>query len=193
MDSPIRTCRREFNTSINSVNYSSHGILYTRVCGRIKAYQFGSPEAFFGHIGQNQGTLDDAYVDGLSITYGHNPRHHVWTFAAAKGTSVLRACQCTINGTTSTAPPFINGDYFCERGMIDVHNLEFIEHNPLWDGRGCTNSSTCCEFNNPPWFCQQLPEPTTQDLEIRLMTSATNEVALESEDTPVELVDIYVQ
>ena len=48
LDSPIRTCRRQLNTSINLVNYSSHGIHYSRVCGRIKAYQFGSPEAFLG-------------------------------------------------------------------------------------------------------------------------------------------------
>ena len=46
IDSPIRTCRRQFNTSINSVKYSSHGIPYSRVCGRITAYQFGTPEAF---------------------------------------------------------------------------------------------------------------------------------------------------
>ena len=32
IDSPIRTCRRQVNTSINSVNYSSHGIPYSRVC-----------------------------------------------------------------------------------------------------------------------------------------------------------------
>ena len=24
------------------------------------------------------------------------------------------------------------------------------------------------EFNNPPWFCKQLPEPTTEDIEIRI-------------------------
>ena len=25
-----------------------------------------------------------------------------------------------------------------------------------------------CEFNNLPWFCKQLPEPTTEDIEIHV-------------------------
>ena len=143
--------------------------------------------------GQNQRALDDAYVDGLSITYGHSPKHHVWTFAGARSMDERLTCQCTINGAHSTAPPFIKGEYFCERGILHNTNYNFVEHNPLWDGHGCTDSSTCCEFNNPPWFCQQFPEPTTEDIEIRLMSSAVHEIALEREDTPVELIDIYVQ
>ena len=46
--SPIRTCWRQNGTNINSVNYISYGIPYSRVCGRIVAYQFGSPEGFGG-------------------------------------------------------------------------------------------------------------------------------------------------
>ena len=34
LESPIRTCRRQFNTSISSVNYSSYGIPYSKVCGK---------------------------------------------------------------------------------------------------------------------------------------------------------------
>ena len=47
----------------------------------VVAYQFGSPNAFWlsGHSLQ---TIDGAYVDGVSLTYG-NPRQHIWTFAAA--------------------------------------------------------------------------------------------------------------
>ena len=196
IDSPIRTCRRQFNTSINSVTYSSHGIPYSRVCGRIIAYQYGTPEAFLAYSdpNQNQHTLDDAYVDGISVTYGQNPRHHIWTFAASRGTTKIHICPCTSSRETVTVPPFINGDYFCERGIIDfVPNLSFVEGNPLWDGHGCTGSSTCCEFNNPPWFCKQLPEPTTEDIEIRQMGSVNQFNALEEEDTPIELMEIYVR
>ena len=71
--------------------------------------------------------------------------------------------------------------------------IGFIDNNPLWDGDGCTGSSTCCEFNNPPWFCKQLPEPTTEDIEIRIMSSAGKGYSLEGEDTPVQLIEIYVQ
>ena len=40
--------------------------------------------------------------------------------------------------------------------------------DPLWDGRGCILSNPCCSFNNPPWFYKQLPQPTTDDLEMRV-------------------------
>ena len=184
IDSPIRTCRRQFNTSINSVNYSSHGIPYSRVCGRIIAYQYGTPEAFGDY--QNPSTLDDAYVDGISVTYGQNPRHHIWTFAAG---SRRRQCRCSNNDAT---PPFVEGDHFCERGTRQGM-IRLIDGNPLWDGHGCTGSSTCCQFNNPPWFCKQLPEPTTEDIEIRLMGYVGEEFSLDQKDTPIELMEIYVQ
>ena len=186
--SPIRTCRRENQTSINSVNYSSYGIPYSKVCGRIVAYQFGTPEAFFGFSHQNQTTIDDAYVDGISITYGH-PRNHIWTFAAARS-HIVSQCSCTSNKEIIT-PNFINNDYFCERGANYVTG--FIDNNPLWDGDGCTGSSTCCEFNNPPWFCKQLPEPTTEDMEIRIIGNVHGMGILEEEDTPVQLIEIYIQ
>ena len=60
--SPISTCRRQLNTPINSVNYISY---YSRVCGRIIAYQLGTPNGFLGYDNQNQRSLDDAYVDGI--------------------------------------------------------------------------------------------------------------------------------
>ena len=189
IDSPIRTCRRQFETSINSVNYSSHGIPYSRVCGRIIAYQYGTPEAFGGSVG-----FDDAYVDGVSVTYGQNPRHHIWTFAAARGTSVHSTCRCNNPGSVTAVPSFVNSDYFCERGILDADpNPAFVEGNPLWDGHGCTDSSTCCQFNNPPWFCKELPEPTTEDIEIRQMSSVGEGFSLEDEDTPVEFIEVYVQ
>ena len=34
--------------------------------------------------------------------------------------------------------------------------------DPLWDGAGCGDSSTCCQFNNPP---SSLPQATTDDVE----------------------------
>ena len=47
---------------------------YSKVCGKIIAYQVGS----FVRI---NASIDTYYVDGVSLTHG-NPRHHIWTFAA---------------------------------------------------------------------------------------------------------------
>ena len=192
LDSPIRTCRRQFNTSISSVSYSSYGIPYSKVCGRFITYQFGTPEAFLGYKAQNQSTLDNAYVDGISITYGQHPRNHIWTFAAARGTFDRHICPCSSDRMITT-PSFINNDYFCERGTISESNLGFIADDPLWDGHSCTGSSTCCEFNNPPWFCKQIPEPTTEDIEIRICGYVKGNNILEEEDSPVQLIEIYVK
>ena len=187
--SPIRTCRRQFNTSINSVNYTSYGIPYSRVCGRILAYQFGTPDGFLGytHREQNQRTLNDAYVDGISITFGH-PRNHIWTFAATRVDNYQ--CPCIASG--NAAPPFVNEDHFCEVGKRN-DEVRYISNNTLWDGQGCVGSSACCEFNNPPWFCKQLNQTTTEDIEIRIMSSVGPGYSLEDEDTPVQLIEIYVQ
>ena len=76
VESPIRTCRRQLGSPISSVNYSSYGIPYSKVCGRITAYQFAQPVGFGNYITQNQLTLEDRYVDGAhmatqEITFRH--------------------------------------------------------------------------------------------------------------------------
>jgi hypothetical protein len=65
----------------------------------------------------------------------------------------------------------------------------FYADDPLWDGQGCGPTSTCCTFNNPPWFCKQLPQSTNADLEVRLCAGFPANVA----NTPIELVEIYVK
>ena len=185
VQSPIRTCRRQNGTNINSINYTSYGIPYSRVCGRIVAYQFGNPKGF-GNM--NPGEIDEAYVDGISITFGH-PRHHIWTFAATKITD-NHNCPCIMNGRAT--PPFVGEDHFCEIGRRN-DSINFITNNPLWDGQGCASSSSCCEFNSPPWFCKQLNQTTTDDIEIRIMSSAVDNYYLEDEDVPINLIEIYVQ
>ena len=58
----------------------------------------------------------------------------------------------------------------------------------LWGGQGCGNISTCCEFNDPPWFCKQLPQPTTDDIELRIC----NRDSSRFEDDPFEVVEVYI-
>ena len=185
VQSPIRTCRRQINRAMSSANYASYGIPYSRVCGRIIAYQFGTTEGFLGY-NQDQRTLDDVYVDGISVTFGR-PRNHIWTFAS---TRVHSYCPCT--GSGGDAPPFVNQDHFCEVGARN-DEITFLDDNPLWDGQGCAGSSPCCEFNNPPWFCKQLNQSTTEDIEIRILGNVMGGYALEDEDTPIELIEIFVQ
>ena len=103
----------------------------------------------------------------------------------------LTVCPCTRPDLTyiGVVPPFIGQDYFCETGSRQAFiNGRFYADDPLWDGQGCGNTSTCCEFNNPPWFCKQLPQPITDIIELRLCANQ-----MPDEDSPIEIVEIYIR
>ncbi len=56
---------------------------YNRVCGRITGYQHGTPDAFDATIRATL-SIEEHYVDGVSLTYGApGSRRHIWTFAAS--------------------------------------------------------------------------------------------------------------
>jgi hypothetical protein len=195
---PRRSCARHPNAGSEtcySAIFPTQGIQYSQVCGRIIGYQFGQPQAFFSEYIYLSRTVDDLYVDGVSLTYG-NPRQHIWTFAnalqEAQGFPHSK-CPCTNSNEQETIniPSFIGNDYFCETGVPSGQTYDYIFYpdDPLWDGQGCGPNSTCCTFNNPPWFCKQLLQSTNADLEVRLCSFDCTI----SENTPIELVDIYVK
>ena len=151
-----RTCGRvSTNASCDSVTFPVSGGNYTRVCGRIIAYQDRSTDAFYAYHNGDVTTIDDPYVDGVSLTHG-SPRQHIWTFAAGwsefQDRNIGWACPCDAT-IDITIPPIVGGDYFCESGRHsgDSHGI-FYPDDPLWDGDGCTATSTCCSFNNPPYI-----------------------------------------
>ncbi len=192
---PLRTCgRMEGQAGCTSTTYSTYGVEYSKVCGRIIAYQYGSPDAFYRYFFNRSVSIDDGYVDGVSLTHGQSPRQHIWTFANAldeAGSNNDDVCPCTRPDVpyTGAVPPFIGQDYFCETGSRQAFSFTtFYSDDPLWNGQGCGSNSTCCEFNNPPWFCKQLPQPTTDDIELRVCGDEDTN----NEDTSIELVEMYV-
>ena len=195
-ESPLRTCGRVEGTEGGCVSttYSTYGVEYSKVCGRIIAYQYGSPDAFRQYFNARSTSIDGIYVDGVSLTHGQSPRQHIWTFANAldETRSDADACPCSRPDLpyTGAVPPFIGQDYFCETGSRQrTINEIFYPDDPLWDGQGCGSNSTCCEFNNPPWFCKELPQPTTDNIELRLCSSQP----LPDEDTPIEIMEMYIR
>ena len=178
--SPVRSCGRISNESATCDSamfpIPETKRIYSRVCGRVRAYQVGRTNAFRGFNRGEQTTLDAAYVNGISITHGSNPRQHVWTFAAAQHESYSGTdpwiCACTNtdhpNPELFQVPPFVGNDYFCDTGATtNPRRSQSFPDDPLWDGEGCGPTNTCCELNNPPWFCKQLPTPTSDDIEVR--------------------------
>ncbi len=174
----------------SSAHLNTHDIPYSKVCGKIIGYQQKSLDAFENYNSNRALTINDPYVDGISLTYGQNPRHHIWTFATAIheiNGATASICPCTNiqNPTQVFVPPFIGNEYFCDTASSEHYHLKFYSYDPLWDGSGCGALNTCC--NNPPWFVK--PEATTDDIEIRLCTDQV----LSDEDINFEKLDIYVQ
>ncbi len=145
------------------------------MCGRIKAYQFGTTNRF--RDGGANPTIDGTYMDGISLTHG-NPRQHIWTFAGDEvNSNIASNCPCTnIHGTNGATPPpsFVANNYFCDTSSSSAVVVTFYSSNPLWDGARCSLLSTYCGFNTPPWFYRKLPQPTTDDIEMRVCRDHTS-------------------
>ena len=193
-DSNRRSC--EVIGMCSTVNFDLQLLQYSRVCGKIQAYQVGSTDAFqIRQVGVASPTIEQRYVDGISLTHGH-PRQHIWTFAAALdevGTYPLGNCPCTNTnqaGSAGQPPAFVGSDYFCDTASTDafVSNI-FYGDDPLWDGAGCGPLNTCCSFNNPPWFFKQLLQPTTNNIEMRVC----RDQLVNDENIAIEIIEIYVQ
>ena len=187
-----RTCGRSPATCTSTI-FSTGGLSYSRVCGRIRGYQYGSTSAFRYSIHD----IDGHYADGVSLTHGGTGRRqHIWTFAAglSENTTVFpgECCPCD-TPNHARIPTFIGNDYFCESGLHSAWNNQyytvFHSNDVLWDGQGCTSNSTCCQFNNPPWFTKSLPTATTDDIELRICADQVHG----QEDVAIELIELYVQ
>ena len=189
-----RTCDRGSTGSntCDSATFPVSGGEYTRVCGRIKAYQWGAPHAFYNYHLRIRTTVDGAYVDGVSVTHG-SPRQHIWTFAAAiseNNPTWHTVCPCDTS-IDIRVPPFVGEDYFCESGVNEAWYRRYTLYSTdtLWDGEDCLPSSMCCSQHNPPYFIKQLPTPTTDDIEARVCLRHSSSTA----NIAVELVELYVQ
>ena len=173
-----------------SIFFDTFGVNYSKVCGRVMGIQFGEPNAFRPYFNNRELTLEDQYVDGATLTHGLT---HVWTFAMAEDevASDDEACPCTRSDVnyTGVVPPFIGDNYFCDTGTRTRSQEIYYWDDPLWDGAGCGATSTCCEWQNPPWFCRSLPWPTRDNLELRLCTDSPSDDEL----LLLETIEIYVQ
>ena len=195
-----RTCGRAtdgYNTC-DSVFFPVSGGPYSQVCGRIRAFQYGLPDAFYSYNREGQTTIDNAYVSGVAVMYG-SPRQHIWTFANGAWENYpwsFSSCPC--GNPRSIVPPFVGEDYFCESGYvypgshIDELAYTFHSNDTLWDGRDCDLNSTCCSLHNPPYFTKTLNQTTTDDLELRIcLFNHLNEPSYDN--IAVELVELYVK
>ena len=180
-------CGKTVDKGCSSLTFPSGGS-YTHVCGRAQGYQSYSTDAFRAFHGN---TINDAYVDGLSITRG-SPRKHIWSYTSGYGERLygvgyIHQCPCAGPGYNSQyKAPFVGDDYYCESGFgINVENRIGWE-DPLWDGEGCTlPGNTCCQRSG--WFHKEVPL-TSDNIEVRWCCDESRA----NEDFYTNIVEIWV-
>ena len=180
-----KVCRKTVDAGCSSVTFKSNGISYSKVCGRVYGYADRTVDGFKIHgvcRGLKKCTIDQPYMDGVSITHGR-PRQHVWTLAASTFSS-LGQCPCSDNPKLTAPRPYVGGDYYCD---IEKSGT-FLDEDRLWDGKSCSvGGEACCKRAN--WFCKDLPQPTNEDIEFRLCADQVRR----DEDVYIEFAEIYVQ
>ena len=190
-----RLCRKpNLNPGCSSTIFSTQGVEYQYVCGKIIGYQYFQTNAF--GPSRFQPLIMGTYVDGVSITHG-SPRQHVWTYAAAHDEALTNryhpeytACPCFNPSVpfTGVIPGFVGEDYYCETGSRNEAERRYYFDDPLWDGEGCEGENECCDRGGP-WFCKQLPQPTQDDIEMRVCTNSNTS----DEDVVLEQIKLYIQ
>ena len=111
-----------------SAHFDVKGVSYEHICGQAKGYQKGSTDAFH----RNKQSIDDVYVDGISITIG-SPCKHVWTYAVgySDGYDSVANCPCATH-PGPYPPAFVRNDYYCESGnAVKAHDNFFYLSDPL--------------------------------------------------------------
>ena len=194
-----RTCGRVSTGkySCDSAFFPVTGGEYSKVCGRILAYQAGSTRAFESSLNHVIQTINSAYVDGVSVTYGI-PREHIWTFASGwvnyrtpHSHHFNSVCPCAINRMINIPYGIVPGqDFFCESAIRKPHMdaADYTVHysDPLWDAKNCYGQ--CCNLRSP-YFIKKLKNPTTNHIEARICLSKSYLYS----NIAVELIELYAK
>ena len=190
----VRGCRRRQTSSGSCpATFYATSRQYSRVCGRAIGYQYGTPNAF-GFDADINGTIDSYYFYGVSVTHG-TPRNHIWTLAAgiseSAHTSLGWDCPCSKpNQPGNVFPPsFVGNNYYCESGNpTNTYQFNLLyPADPLWDGQQC-EGQCCSNGKSPPWFNVELPNPKTDDIEVRICIPEESK-----DDVIIQLLELYVQ
>ena len=140
----------------------------------------------------NINNINNAYIDGVSITRG-SPRQHVWSYIAGYRSDTTSGSTCPCNdGATNTVPSFVGEHYYCESGTDSGPSDDTVyTADPLWDGNNCPSvEAPCCNGTGLPWFFRDYGNATITDyIELRVCGDG----GWDDEDTPVQLYEIYVK
>ena len=128
------------------------------------------------------------------MTHGAS-RNHIWTLAAgiSEGVFIIEGwdCPCVNPNNSGNVPPssFVGNNYYYESGNPTNSGVttQFYPTDPLWDGQQC-EGECCSNGKSPPWFSVELPNPTTDDIEVRICIPEGT-----FDDVVVQLLELYIQ
>ena len=174
-------CRRMNTTAgCSSVIYPSNGTSYSQVCRTVRVHPAGTPDGFSSHnnqIPRNSQSVNQNYVDGVSLTYGDSSnRNHIWTYTAATAVGDNRS-GC---GNCNNNKPNIPGTNFtCTNAYCSNANTCFP--NTLWgsEAQQCLGNET---------FYRQLSESTADNIEMRVCRDEPRS----NEDILISFVELFV-
>ena len=196
----LRTCGRPATTNADmcfaaNFPFSTGTMSFRKVCGRVKAYGYGHLNGFEPFFNGGPTLLTQAYVSGVTLAAGDE---HLWTFAAGGEETEVRdeSCPCDVSDPSSIPiPDFVGNQYFCEAGVNKYTSDRFLSEDALWDGRNCNPESTCCEYNRPPYFVNDLGKTiTTDSIDARICAVASPPPTDgdSGDDILVERIELYV-
>ena len=168
----LRACKIESLSTPSSIAIPTGGVRYTQVCGPVRAYAFGSPDAFVPSV-TGPKDIEQNYLDGVSITRGPaGDRQHVFSLAGAYREASTQ-CPCS-TGSSESPPAFVGSDFYCESGNpTGGWSAVVYGDDVLFDGQECNaNEAPCCTTStNFPYFYRDIGASTTDDLELRVLVN----------------------
>ena len=165
-EKPKRYCGGYADTCVNAT-FSTHGITYSQVCGRMIGYQIGNPDGFGPYI-NDQKRLGHV-LDGVLISHGEK-RVYIWAYVIGlqrvPTTAANTYCPCASYKFNGVVPAFIGNDYFSDSGVDSKPTAGKFYPDQLWTGERCESPNFCCSSASMPWFCKTLAIPTDDDIDI---------------------------
>ena len=92
---------------------------YSHVCGYARGYQYHTMDAFWRSPIR---TINDSYIDGLSITHG-NPRKPLWTLAVGN-TELSSLHTKLVNFTLNRCATYLSYyiKVFINAAVVDIYH-----------------------------------------------------------------------
>ena len=164
------TCQIKAATNCTSITFPTNNRSYTEICGRVGAYTDRNMNAFKN----STASIEDHYVDGISILIDSNPKKHVWTYAIGRSNTNRRGSNCPGRNSSAIQPPsFVGDNYYC-----DDDNRSLNAEQPLWSSKlVCTRNDTECVGDKPeqPWFHCETINTLNDDIVVKICSKFTSQ------------------